>query len=69
MLGTKWPSMMSTCSQSAPWPMVSEHALPREPKSALRMEGAMNAGGDMIEVEKDFASFCILREVVGMVCL
>jgi hypothetical protein len=30
--------------------MVSEHALPREPKSALRMEGAMNAGGAIVGV-------------------
>jgi len=27
--------------------MVSEHALPRAPKSADRIEGAMIAGGDM----------------------
>jgi hypothetical protein len=48
MLGTKWPSMMSTCSQSAPWPMVSEHALPNAPKSADRIDGAMIAGGDIV---------------------
>jgi hypothetical protein len=27
---------------------VSEHALPRAPKSALRIEGAMKAGGAML---------------------
>lgn len=61
MLGTKWPSMMSTCSQSAPWPIVSEHALPREPKSALRMEGAMNAGGAILGK----LSVCCSKEVVN----
>lgn len=50
MFGTKWPSMMSTCSQSAPWAIVSEHALPRAPKSAERIEGAMMALGAMIVV-------------------
>lgn len=35
------------CSQSAPSDMVSEHALPRAPKSADRMDGAMMAGGDI----------------------
>ena len=48
MLGTKWPSMMSTCSQSAPWPIVSEHALPRAPKSAERIDGAIIAGGAIL---------------------
>ena len=48
MLGTKWPSMISTWSQSAPWPMVSEQALPRAPKSAERIEGAMIAGGAIV---------------------
>jgi hypothetical protein len=48
MLGTKWPSIMSTWSQSAPWPMVSEQALPKAPKSAERIEGAMIAGGAIL---------------------
>lgn len=48
MFGTKWPSIMSTCSQSAPWEIVSEHALPRAPKSAERMEGAIIAEGAMV---------------------
>lgn len=39
---------MSTCSQSAPSPMVFEHAAPRAAKSALRIEGAMIAGGAMV---------------------
>lgn len=38
---------MSTCSQSAPFFIVSEHAAPREPKSADRMEGAMIGRGDI----------------------
>ena len=37
-----------TWSQSAPWEMVSEHALPSAPKSADKIEGAMIAGGDML---------------------
>lgn len=39
---------MSTCSQSAPSPMVFEHAAPKAAKSALRIEGAMIAGGAMV---------------------
>jgi hypothetical protein len=44
-----------TWSQSAPWAIVSEQALPNAPKSADRMDGAMMAGGDMVsgyEVER-----------------
>jgi hypothetical protein len=37
-----------TCSQSAPWCIVSTHALPSSAKSADRIEGAMMAGGDMM---------------------
>jgi len=37
--------MMSTCSQSAPFFMVTMHSWPRAPKSADRMEGAMMARG------------------------
>lgn len=50
MFGTKWPSMISTCSQSAPCSMVSEHALPKAPKSALKIEGAIIAGGAMFDM-------------------
>lgn len=39
---------MSTCSQSAPSPMVFEHAAPRAAKSALSIEGAMIAGGAIV---------------------
>ena len=49
MLGTKWPSMISMCSQSATCPMVSEHAAPRAAKSADRIDGAIIAAGDMIQ--------------------
>jgi hypothetical protein len=38
------------CSQSAPWLIVSEHALPSSAKSAERIEGAMIAAGDMVEM-------------------
>ena len=48
MLGTKWPSMISTCSQSAPFLIVSEQAAPKAAKSADRMEGAMMACGVII---------------------
>lgn len=54
MFGTKWPSIMSTCSQSAPWAMVSEHAFPRELKSAERIDGAIIAGGDIFAKGKMF---------------
>jgi hypothetical protein len=47
MLGTKWPSITSTCSQSQPLLIVVEHASPRAAKSAERIDGAMMAGGDM----------------------
>jgi hypothetical protein len=47
MLGTKWPSIISTCSQSQPLLTVVEHASPRAAKSAERIDGAMMAGGDM----------------------
>jgi hypothetical protein len=33
--------IMSTCSQSAPCPMVCEHAVPSSAKLAERMDGAM----------------------------
>lgn len=56
MLGTKWPSMMSTWSQSDPSSILVEHSLPRVAKSALRIEGAIMAGGDMLEVEGEAES-------------
>ena len=40
--------MMSTWSQSEPWAIFVEHSLPRVAKSALKMDGAMIAGGDMM---------------------
>ena len=49
MLGTKWPSMISICSQLAPLRIVSEHAAPKAAKSAERMDGAIMAGGDIVE--------------------
>ena len=38
---------MSTCSQSAPFFIVSSQAAPKAPKSADRMDGATMAGGDI----------------------
>jgi hypothetical protein len=48
MLGTKWPSMMSTWSQSAPCSIFLAQSWPRFAKLALRMEGAMMAGGVIV---------------------
>ncbi len=41
-LGTKWPSMTSTCSRSA-WAAMASMAAPRAAKSAERIEGAIRA--------------------------
>ncbi len=49
MFGTKCPSMISTCNQSAPSSIVFEQAAPRDAKSAERIEGATIAGGDIAE--------------------
>lgn len=49
MFGTKCPSIMSTCSQSDPWSSLSEHSLPSCEKSALRIDGAITAGGHMVK--------------------
>ena len=38
------------CNQSAPWPMVSEQALPKFAKSADSTDGAMIAFGDIFGV-------------------
>lgn len=63
MLGTKCPSMISTCSQSAPWvSIVSEHALPRLPKSAERIEGAIMAFGAIFSF---FWGFVLLFLLLG----
>jgi hypothetical protein len=57
MFGTKWPSIMSICSQSAPWrSMVSEHSAPRRAKSADRMEGAIIGGGCWVGGPDDILS-------------
>ena len=65
MFGTKWPSMMSTWSQSAPCSILAEHSLPRVAKSALRIEGAIIAGGDMVGGESGYVGGVIELEVVG----
>lgn len=48
MFGTKCPSMISTCSQSDPWSSFLEHSWPNWAKSALRIDGAMIAGGPIV---------------------
>lgn len=48
MLGTKWPSMISTWIQSLLSSMSREHAGPSAAKSAERIEGAIMAGGDIV---------------------
>jgi len=46
MFGTKCPSIMSMCSQSAPSDlMIREHSCARLPKSEARIEGAMMGFG------------------------
>lgn len=50
MFGTKCPSIISICSQFAPCAIVFEHSFPRSAKSAERIDGAMMAGGDILEV-------------------
>lgn len=52
MFGTKWPSMMSTWSQSAPCSIFLEQSWPRSAKLALRMDGAMMAGGAILEYKR-----------------
>lgn len=47
-LGTGRKRTISTWSQSAPSPIVLEHAAPRAAKSALRIDGAIMAGGVMV---------------------
>mmetsp|Transcript_20675 Transcript_20675/g.45362 ORF Transcript_20675/g.45362 Transcript_20675/m.45362 type:complete len:219 (+) Transcript_20675:214-870(+) len=41
MLGTKRPSITSTCTQSAPAPMTSSTSFPKLAKSAERIDGAI----------------------------
>ena len=41
MFGTKWPSIMSRCTQSAPARTTVSTSSPSREKSAERMEGAM----------------------------
>ena len=42
----------STCNQSAPFSIVVEQSAPRAAKSAERIEGAMMAGGDIVEMRR-----------------
>ena len=41
MFGTKWPSITSMCSQSAPAASTARHSSPRRAKSEASIEGAM----------------------------
>src|SRR5262245_46077676 len=41
MLGTKWPSMTSTCTQSHPALSIARTSSPSRAKSADRIDGAM----------------------------
>lgn len=50
MFGTKWPSMISICSQSASQSMALRHSAPNTAKSAERIEGAIIGRGDMANV-------------------
>ncbi len=56
----KYQHTISTWSQSAPSFMVFEHAAPNAAKSALRIDGAMMAGGDIL------ASVCVLVAYAGL---
>src|SRR5277367_5692504 len=44
MLGTKWPSMMSTCRTVPPPSMADWACWPRREKSAERIDGASSMG-------------------------
>ncbi len=45
MLGTKWPSMMSMCSQSAPESIMRWHSQLRLPRSEASTDGAILVAG------------------------
>lgn len=51
MFGTKWPSIISMWSQSAPasW-MMREHSEKSLPKSEARIEGAMIGLGAILSI-------------------
>ncbi len=53
IFGTKCPSIISMCSQSAPSLIVFEHSAPRSAKSAERIEGAMIAAGAIIATSQN----------------
>ena len=42
MLGTKWPSITSTCTQSAPAAAMAATSSPSLAKSEARMDGAIS---------------------------
>jgi hypothetical protein len=51
---------------SAPCPIVSEQAFPSSAKSAERMDGAMIAGGDMVDYGGSLRSIECLRSPVPL---
>ncbi|MCX7009085.1 MAG: hypothetical protein NTY53_17865, partial [Kiritimatiellaeota bacterium] len=50
--GTKWPSMMSTCSASEPAASARWHSSASRPISAARMDGIMKIFGIAGSLEK-----------------
>lgn len=68
MFGTKWPSMMSTCSQSAPCFIVLVHSSANTPKSADRMEGAIIASGAVMLASCAVGSGEAGRGLFNLVC-
>lgn len=68
MFGTKWPSMISMWSQSAPasW-IMREHSEKSLPKSEARIEGAMIGLGAILQIIS-FANFLIsIEEAIGSI--
>src|SRR5580658_6105832 len=50
MLGTKWPSMMSRCSQAAPVRLTRWTSAPRRVKLAASKDGAMIKGEAVMSI-------------------
>src|SRR4029077_1464214 len=51
ILGTKWPSITSTCSRETPPRSTARMASPRHAKSAARIDGATSTAGDVLTRE------------------
>lgn len=63
-LGTKWPSITSTCSQSAPNERMRLDSSARRAKSHERREGAMMGAGREEEEEEE-EEVALLDELLG----